>query len=281
MKAISYSLFGYDGSYADKGFPFSTYLLGLSFNMKLAELLYPGWDICLMLERRTYESNLKPIFDYHIEFKKLKVRLIDDGYLCWQMLKRMMPVFGGEYEAVVCRDLDSPLSYRERQAVEFWLQRGKAVHAITDSVSHNVAMMGGMVGFKPDQFTRLINCDTFEQMTALRTRALDYRKKGADQTFLNEDIFPIIEADIVQHYIEGMDKIGRGELYVTIPKVKIPGVSGEAGFNINRTVEHIGQAGINYIRTLEVLDMYLSKETKEYYDSIERQFPTIYYWHNA
>ena len=62
------------------------------------------------------------------------------------MLWRLLPIFEYNVERIICRDTDSPLTYREAQMVKEWENSPKVVHAITDSVSHNIPLMGGMIG---------------------------------------------------------------------------------------------------------------------------------------
>ena len=73
--------------------------------------------------------------------------------LCEGMLWRMKPIWLEGVTHTICRDLDSPLTYREAQMVKEWVDSGKIAHAITDSVSHNIPLLGGMIGFTKDFIT--------------------------------------------------------------------------------------------------------------------------------
>lgn len=153
-KCLSYSLFGYGKERADNCFDFHSYLRGLAISIRMNRLIYPDWEVVLNTDRPTYEA-FKNLFDKY----PIIVHIHEEAPLCKAMLWRMFPVFETEngkwkYSHVLCRDLDSPATYREAQAVQFWMNRDKTMHAITDSISHDVALMGGMIGVIPKYFTQ-------------------------------------------------------------------------------------------------------------------------------
>lgn len=203
MKVISFSLFGYNKEKQENCFDFDSYLRGFMLNVRLIHLLYPNFIIYLYVDRETYEG-FKEFFD---NFNKIGKVFIEDGTeLTRAMLWRMKPCFDEKVEVVICRDLDSPVTYREVQAVTQWINSPKAAHAITDSVSHNIPMLGGMVGFKPMHFKRYTGFNTWEEM--VDGKGIDYKVKGADQDLLNRYVYPKFAKvggdSIMQHYFLGM-----------------------------------------------------------------------------
>jgi len=167
MKCISYALFGYNKEQQANCFSFDSYLRGLCINLRMNRLLYPDWEIVLNLDQSTYDG-FKDLFDR----LPISVRIHEPAPLCKAMLWRMKPIFEMEnghwkYSHVLCRDLDSPATYREVQAVNYWMMRDKALHAITDSVSHDIPLMGGMIGVIPKYFTHSGN--TWEAMLMVWT----------------------------------------------------------------------------------------------------------------
>ena len=203
MKLISYSLFGYGRAKAANCFDFGSYLRGFMINVRLARLLYPDWKINIHLDKDTHKGfvhfwdNLQEIAIINIE---------QDAPLTKAMLWRMKPCFDNRVEAVICRDLDSPLTYREVQAVTQWMDSPKVAHAITDSSSHTIPMLGGMVGFKQAHFKEYAGFATWEDM--VDGRGIDYNVKGADQDLLNKYVYPkftkVGHDSIMQHYFLGM-----------------------------------------------------------------------------
>lgn len=276
MNAITFSLFGYKGNLSS-AYPFASYFRGVSFNLKMCELIYPGWKVHLILDEPTYE-HFKEYFDYHVEGGRLAIEVIEPDELCMMMLSRMRPIFEN-YDRILCRDLDSLVTYKERQAVEYWISTGRLGHCMTDSVSHNISLMGGMVGFDCKQFRDVIAVDSFKSMVR-RGRHIDYTVKGADQTFLNQAILPKIAHSLVEHYLEGLPQSFRGECFTgpdaiqNIPPADIPPEYAES----NKLIEHIGADGFKCDMALVFFEKYFTKEQKEYYNKIEDKFKEVHYW---
>ena len=149
MKIISYSLFGYNKERAANCFDFNSYLRGLMINVRLQRLLFPEWRIRLHLDQSSYNGFQRffELLSRSEHYNLIDIVICEEAELTKAMLWRLMPIFDGKVERFICRDLDSPLTYRDAQAVKDWENSSKTAHAITDSVSHTIPMMGGMIGF--------------------------------------------------------------------------------------------------------------------------------------
>ena len=275
MKAISYSLFGYERGRSENCFDFNSYLRGLMVNIRLARLVYPDWEIILNTDSKTYEA-WKELFD------RLPIKVdihSDDVPLTLAMLWRLKPCFEHKYTHVICRDLDSPLTYRERQAVEYWINRDKAAHAITDSVSHDTPMLGGMIGFRPQYFTQKMGVNTWGEMINLK-KGYDWTKKGTDQTFLRDVVYPKFAKhgvdSITQHYVLGMPNSFLMDCHKEIQDMELdlPAAYRES----NDICGHIGAAG--WYET--ALFKFLRKHWGQFNDllEIEKEYSSIFYWVN-
>lgn len=203
-KIISYSLFGYGKERQENCFDFNSYLRGLMVNMRLRKLLFPEWTIRLHMDESTY-IGFEAFFS-ELQFGSgLEIVICEDAALTKAMLWRMMPLYDADVSHVLCRDLDSPLTYRDAQAVAQWIDSGKAAHAITDSVSHNLPMLGGMVGFLKDNFAQRTGKGNWSELVSQMS---GYERKGADQDLLNRFVYPKFadggNSSIMQHYFLGM-----------------------------------------------------------------------------
>jgi hypothetical protein len=270
MKIISYALFGYNKERQENCFAFADYLRGLLVNIRLARMVYPGWVIRLHVDQSTYDG-LKDI----LTKLPIQIEICDDAPLTLAMLWRLKPCFDSQVEYTICRDLDSPLTYREAQAVEYWLRSGKAAHAITDSVSHNIPMMGGMVGFW--KYIRdYTGVNTWEKLV---DKKLDFKVKGMDQFLLNKHVYPGFsrEDSIVQHYVLGMPDTFLSEYHTQIQDIdlKLPQDYKET----NDTCGHIGAAGY-YSAPMNKL---IQKHRDKFLDleQIEKNYPTTFYWNEG
>lgn len=273
MNCISYSLFGINDT--SQAFDFRSYLRGLEINLRIAEVLYKDWQVCVVTDIKTFTSKYSAYFDYHMKAEKIRVELVEDSQLCLMMLRRLMPAFSKAivYDRVICRDTDSLLCYRERQAVQYWERGGKIAHAITDSISHNIPLMGGMIGVMSREFREVINCNTFDEMVNLKTD-INYNGKGADQEFLNAAILPKVAGSITEHYVLGMPESFRGDCHRIIQDedIKVEDVWRET----NALGFHIGAAGYQTDNTIKFLKEH--GMNNEYYDFIEKKFPETFYW---
>lgn len=211
MKAIVYSLFGYNKATVENSFPFNSYLRGLMINIRLNSLLYPDWYVILETDKQTCDG-FSYLFESLAKTRKFIVHVNEPAKFTKAMLWRLKPIFLLNnlqikvFTHILCRDLDSPTTYRDAQAVRYWMNRNKGAHAITDSVSHNLPMLGGMIGFVPAHFTMLTGFNTWDEM--FNGCSINFDRKGGDQEFLNQYIYPKFaqsgKDSITQHYFNGM-----------------------------------------------------------------------------
>lgn len=271
MNIISYSLFGYNEARKENCFVFNDYLRGLHLNIRLASILLPDWKIRLHTDQKTYDG-LKSILDKN----GIQVVICEDAPLTKAMLWRMKPCFDKKVNYVICRDLDSPLTYRDAQAVNIWIQHEKASHAITDSVSHNIPMMGGMIGFWQPYFKSYVGYDTWEEMTAID---LHWEVKGMDQTFLTKKIYPCFaiqgKDSITQHYVLGMPNTFLSDFNKEIKDIEVVNPEYKC---TNDLCGHIGASG--YYTT--VMGEFLRKHNHLWpkLNKLEQQHKEIFYWQN-
>lgn len=273
MNCISYSLFGYGTSY-ENCLSFKSYLRDFGINIRMIEILYgKDWKVHVTIDEQTYYSPYKEFFNQHRSGGKIDFDVVERQALCHMMLYRMAPLFSGKYDRVNCRDTDSLVTYKEVQANAYWVAKGRIAHAMTDSISHTIPLMGGLISFTSKGLQQAIGCSTFGQMLALK-EGIDYNRKGADQEFLNAVIYPKVADSITQHYLLGMRQTFMGDCHNFIQEMDI-GLDesfretnsfgwhlGASGYQVDATVKFLKQHGLN----------------NKYYDEIEKQFPDLFYW---
>lgn len=288
-KAISYSLFGFNKARHKDCFDFHSYLRGLMINVRMNRLLFPDWVIVLHVDQVSYDA-----YQYLLDNIGVEIRIESEAPLCEAMLWRMKTIYEYEhpnwlYSHVICRDLDSPPTYREAQAVQQWVDNDKTMHAITDSVSHCVFLLGGMIGARPDYFTGRV-AKTYEKLLSLGT--FDFRRKGSDQDFLNQVVYPKVSQptneSITQHYFNGMGQTHLNDYHNCLCS-PVVGHSDDCQLNIkldidpalkasNEVCGHIGAAGY--------YEGAMFKFLREYWHQfddlleIEKSYPKIFYWIN-
>lgn len=282
MKVISYSLFGYNKERHANCFDFNSYFRGLNLNIRLAAVLFPDWTIRVHMDNSTY-LGFKDIFDA----LPIQIKICESAELTHAMLWRLLPAFDETVERFICRDLDGPLMPRDRQAVLDWENSDMAAHSITDSVSHNIEMLGGMVGFKSADFRNSLNASSLsdlisnanEFMSSNFGRTLDFSTKGEDQTLLCLYVYPKFRdsKSIKQHYVLGMKDSGLPGYSNTIPDLNI-GLDESTMNSLGSLAGHIGAAGF-YDSPMTSWLIRTNNDFKNLYD-IEKPRADIYYWIN-
>lgn len=290
MKAVSYSLFGYDRQREANSFDFHSYLRGLHLCIRFNRILYPNWVNVLNIDEASYDSPYRKIFDWHQNHGFLKIKLFPNGEpLCRAMLRRMETVFSythpdWDYTHVICRDLDSIATYREAQMVQEWINEDNTMHCITDSISHTIPMMGGLIGFKPGFENNImelgINPESAWEKLLSMAPDIDYSRKGSDQDFLNRVLYPKLCKNATEHFIKGMPHNlveGNGRYYSVPEDLEVPGVDPKFK-ETNLLAGHAGAAGFYEPPTMKFL--YWQDPYKKDYEELElmKGFEQIFYW---
>lgn len=304
-KAISYAIFGANRAVRyDNCFPFDSYITGLMLSLRLNRLVYPKWTIVIETDHSTYGMYQK-LFDYLVEKKIIVLEINkDDAPLCEAMLWRLKPLWhrdwdevnqgyqGWTYSHVICRDLDSLPTYRDAQCVQMWINNGRAAHAITDSVSHDVAMMGGMIGLMPRYFSAAITSQTFDEM--IMRCNVDLTVKGSDQTLINRFILPLFAQkgtdSITQHYFKGRGDSFLQDFHTCNCWINSCRIGHKEGCPLDIPVddisvdmketdeisEHLGASGWNQQQT----ERLIFKHREKFNDliEIEKEYPHVFSW---
>lgn len=293
MKAISYSLFGYDRNREANCFDFQSYLRSMHICLRFNRILFPKWKMIVNIDEATYHSPYKPIFEWHQKKGYIRFDIQENNTpLCKAMLWRLKTVFcyvhpEWEFTHVICRDLDSIPTYREAQMVQEWINEDRAIHGITDSISHNLHMMGGMCGFRPGYINDLLKLSinperAWDKLLSL-TPDINFKIKNADQTFLNRVIHPKCAHNATEHFILGMRQDvaeGNGRHYKIDESIKPEGVSADMKSKLEEKLlcGHVGAAGFYEQPTMYFL--YHHDPYKEDYKELEtmKGFEQIFYW---
>lgn len=289
MKAIAYALYGYGAPREANSFPFDSYLRGLAINIMLNRLLYPGWHNVVIMDQPTAKQ-----YGQLVQQLGAEIEVLPRTQFCKMMLWRLRPIFAMQsgdwkYTHVLCRDTDSPPTYRERQAVQQWINEDTTAHAITDSVGHGIPMLGGMIGFRPKYFTMRMCANTWEELMA--KNSMDLSRKGSDQDFINQVIYPELSkyghSSVTQHYFKGMPETNLPHYHRCLCD---PVAGHQEGCHLNIEIDdvppgvectnsiagHIGAAGFYEPPMMKVLEKYKNKFTDLL--EVQKQHPQLFYW---
>lgn len=134
MKLISFSLWGNNPKYT----------VGAIKNAKLAREIYPGWNC------RFYCANdvPNPIIFQLEDFDNTEIVHMNKPGDWTSMFWRFEPAGENDIDVMISRDTDSRLNFREKAAVDEWLNSDFGFHIMRDHPWHGYPVLGGMWGAK-------------------------------------------------------------------------------------------------------------------------------------
>jgi GT2 family glycosyltransferase len=181
-KVISFSVYG------EK----SVYLLGAEKNIEEAKKVYPDW-IC----RFYCDENISNIEKLKSLAENNECEVIIPQTPIFQMYWRYFATDDPDVSAVIFRDTDSLVNFREGAAVKDWLNSDKIMHTMHDNnAGHWSPVMGGMCGLKLP-----INFKMFEQINSWARNLRNYNfSYSDDQSFLSKKVLPLFENSLIDHH---------------------------------------------------------------------------------
>jgi hypothetical protein len=175
-KVIAFSLWGKNPKYT----------IGAIRNAELAKEIYPKWKVWVYVS----EDVPKKILD---ELISLDCYVLNMGEGNWNgMFWRFKPAANSDI-TMISRDTDSRLSYREKAAVDEWLDSDKDFHIMRDHPYHATEILGGMWGARNGILSGI------QEMMASYDKGDFDNRWQVDQNFLKEIIYPIIKDNTVVH----------------------------------------------------------------------------------
>jgi len=164
------------------------YTIGAIKNAKLALEIYPGWICKFYVGHDVPAEIITKLQAYdHVELIKKKSELWDSMF--WRFY-----AMSDDIDAMLSRDADSRLNWREKAAVDVWMQSGKAFHIMRDHRWHNVKILGGMHGCRGNVIPNIKKL--ISDYLAGKKRTNYYQ---VDQEFLQCVIFPKIKNNLIIH----------------------------------------------------------------------------------
>ena len=175
-KVISFSLWGSNPKYT----------IGALRNAELATEIYPGWICKFFVGMDVPEDIVRRLEDFNntIVVKK-------ESESNWEsMFWRFDTAYDNTISASIFRDTDSRLSYREKYAVDEWLDSDKTFHIMRDHPYHRFPILGGMWGYRNNNIY---------PMRELLQGFEKQNKYGTDYEFFITKLYPLIGDDKVVH----------------------------------------------------------------------------------
>lgn len=172
------------------------YTYNAIINTVLAQKLYRGW-ICRYYIDHTVPENIVNILNSFNNVEIVRMESKTDAPTGDKMLWRFYPASDDTVAAMISRDCDSWLSFREACSVKKWIESDKQFHIIRDHCYHSQKIMGGMWGIKRGKVPNMADlCKEFVV------------NNSYDQGFLADKIYPNILDSVMVHIGEDQRIMG-------------------------------------------------------------------------
>lgn len=173
-KIIAFSLWGDNPKYT----------VGAIKNAELASVYYSGWE-CKFCINSSVPQN---IVDTLKSFSNVEVVLMPDEASWSNTFWRFQYADGDD--VFISRDTDSRISYREKKAVDAWLESDKDFHIMRDHKWHGRPILAGMWGCRNGILKGIQNLiNTFDKKNYYQV----------DQDFLEFIVYPNIKNNCLVH----------------------------------------------------------------------------------
>jgi hypothetical protein len=199
MNVNSYALFG-----ARK----NDFAGGLAINLRQHLTMYPDWGLWVYTDEELPDTGYCAVLRRAAAEGLLRITVVPERqavgqrWKCLMMLWRLLPLWEST-NYVFCRDLDSILTPRQLQCVRTFIQSGKTAHGISDNVQHNIALMGGMCGFRTDTFRVAVGVKSLNELLQHSYPEHRWKRHGSDQDFLMEHVWPRVRHNSLIHALRG------------------------------------------------------------------------------
>lgn len=168
MNIVSVSVFG----------NVARYIVGAHAQYRLAKQYFPGWEF------RLYTDDASRFC-----LPDATVIEVKDG--SYGSFWRFFPAFESDANVVLFRDADSRIGAREAMAVFEWMDSGKRFHSIKDHPNHTNTLLAGMSASR-GRFSQGV-------LENMKERMFSKRYYGADEEFMEQQLFPLVKDDMVEH----------------------------------------------------------------------------------
>ena len=183
---ISYSLFGRQVRYCEYAV----------LNAKKALEIYPEWRCRFYID----ESVPRHVVNRLIELNAQVIFVTDSMKQLPGVFWRFYVMDDPQVKRFIIRDADSLLSYREKMAVEDWINSEKWFHTMRDAKDHVALILAGMWG----GCTGVIH--NVEQHISEFIQSQHYMSMSdIDQHFLRYCVWPTIKQSVFMHDGQGYD----------------------------------------------------------------------------
>ena len=163
------------------------YWKGALENIKQASKYFPGWVCKFYIDKNCKTELIETIVGDNVE-----VEFVDSLDSFHGMFWRFWASEDPDVDIFLSRDCDSRFSEREHLAIKEWLLSDKDFHIMRDHPYHTVPILGGMWGCRNGLMRKIKISDLIRSWNK-------FEKKGADQDFLGQVVYPLVVNTSLEH----------------------------------------------------------------------------------
>lgn len=187
VNAFSFCLYGPTSVFYHQGF---------LENLSLIKKYYPGWVVYAYLGLDT-----EPAFRESV-LADPTVRVRDTGIAgAKNMIHRFFAIDEPDVDVCFFRDADSRIHWKDRWAIDRFVQSRFLCHVIRDHPDHTAQIMGGLWGLRKGVIPSMR--DLFAAWTPVHAgygNPSDAEGFGVDQNFISSELYPQVKGYLLVHF---------------------------------------------------------------------------------
>ena len=169
------------------------YWVGALRNIEQVKKYFPSWICRFYIDKNSDQNLIETIKGDNVE-----VILVDSKDSFHGMFWRFWASEDQDVDIFLSRDCDSRFSDREVSAINEWLDSDKDFHIMRDHPYHQVPILGGMWGCRNGLMRKINLSDEINKWDK-------YERKGIDQDFLGQVIYPLVKNNSFEHSEFGLN----------------------------------------------------------------------------
>jgi hypothetical protein len=250
------------------------YWQGLRSLVRAHHNIFPGWELRIHHDS-TIHAPRSTILRKYAEAGLVKLVQVEESKAyCRSMLWRLLPVWEDDVGYVLCRDIDSMPTIKDRRMTEQFIKSGAAIHCMNDNGSHTSAMMGGMCSINGPSFRQKSGYAKWEDLIILRND-LDRVMGGVDQILLHYHVWEKMFPDVCEHRLKGLaPHAGARASFTTVEPVDIAGIPQKLQEETDALIPFMGCPGYDCERAVAFFDEHgnqdLTRQLREIEEPIKK-----------
>ena len=181
------------------------YHIGMMENLQLIQQYFPDWKVFVYVGADITQQRIESILAYPQVILRKTGKLGQSN-----MIERFFAIDEPGVDIMFVRDADSRIHWKDRWAIQQFLNTSYGLHIIRDHKEHTSPILGGLWGF------RKVSGFSVQQEYARYTEDTSLGHRWAhDQNFLADVIYPKFKKDALVHFSH--ERIYQGEIGFVFP----------------------------------------------------------------